>query len=120
MAVYDFGLRILKLRKERGLSQKDLAQKIGISNSSLGNYENDLGVPPLNVAEDLADAFNVSLDYLVSGDKAKTITVKGLTNDQVQLITELAQELVMPTSHGAKMSTKQQELLARIIENFVR
>lgn len=45
---------------------------------------------------------------------------KGLTNDQVQLITELAQELVMPTSHGAKMSTKQQELLARIIENFVR
>ena len=116
--MYDFGPRILKLRKERGLSQKDLAQKIGISNSSLGNYENDLGVPPLNVAEDLADAFNVSLDYLVSGDKAKTITVKGLT--QVQLITELAQELVMPTSHGAKMSTKQQELLARIIENFVR
>lgn len=59
--MYDFGPRILKLRKERGLSQKDLAQKIGISNSSLGNYENDLGVPPLNVAEDLADAFNVSL-----------------------------------------------------------
>lgn len=114
--MYDFGPRILKLRKERGLSQKDLAQKIGISNSSLGNYENDLGVPPLNVA----DAFNVSLDYLVSGDKAKTITVKGLTNDQIQLLTELAQELAVPTSHGTKISTKQQELLARIIENFVR
>lgn len=118
--MYDFGPRILKLRKERGLSQKDLAQKIGISNSSLGNYENDLGVPPLNVAEDLADAFNVSLDYLVSGEKAKTITVKGLTNDQIQLLTELAQELAVPTSHGTKISTKQQELLVRIIENFVR
>lgn len=75
--MYDFGPRILKLRKERGLSQKDLAQKIGISNSSLGNYENDLGVPPLNVAEDLADAFNVSLDYLVSGEKPKPLRLRG-------------------------------------------
>lgn len=118
--MFDFGQRISKLRKARGLSQKDLAQKVGISKSSLGNYENDMGIPSLLVAEDLASVLNVSLDYLVYGEKTRIITAKMLKDEQIQLLTELVQEISMPSGQGHKLSSKQQDLLARIIEQFLR
>lgn len=65
--MFDFSKRLLKLRKSRGLSQIELAHKIRISSSTLGNYENDMGIPSLSVAESLADVLNVSLDYLACG-----------------------------------------------------
>lgn len=76
--MFDFGQRLLRLRKEHGLSQKELAQRIQVSKSTLANYENDMGFPSLPVAEDMADAFNVSLDYLACGEKAKIITARNL------------------------------------------
>ena len=36
--MFDFSKRLLKLRKSRGLSQIELAQKVQISSSTLGNY----------------------------------------------------------------------------------
>ena len=118
--MFDFGQRLLRLRKERWLSQKECAQKVQVSKSTLANYENDMGVPSLPVAEAMADTFNVSLDYLASGEKAKTITAKNLNDDQIQLITELVQEIAKPSRNGRRLSTRQQDLMARLIEQFLR
>ncbi len=118
--MFDFSKRLLKLRKSRGLSQIELAQKVQISSSTLGNYENDMGIPSLSVAESLANVLNVSLDYLACGEKANVISVKNLKEDQITLVTELVQELARPATHSSKLSKQQQELLARIIEQFVR
>lgn len=118
--MFDFGQRLLRLRREQGLSQKELAQKVQISKSTLANYENDLGVPSLPVAEAMADTFNVSLDYLAGGEKTKTITAKNLKEDQIQLITELVQEIAKPSGSGRKLSARQQDLMARLIEQFLR
>lgn len=49
------------------MQQKELAEKIGISNAVLSNYVNNKNDPPLSVAVKLADALGVSLDYLVNG-----------------------------------------------------
>lgn len=117
--MFDFSKRLLKLRKSRGLSQIELAQKVQISSSTLGNYENDMGIPSLSVAESLADVLNVSLDYLACGEKANVISVKGLKEEQIELVTELIQELARPANHNPKSTRQQQELLARIIEQFV-
>ncbi|WP_346669820.1 helix-turn-helix domain-containing protein [uncultured Subdoligranulum sp.] len=118
--MFDFGQRLLRLRKEHGLSQKELAQRIQVSKSTLANYENDMGFPSLPVAEDMADAFNVSLDYLACGEKAKIITARNLKDDQIQLITELVQEMASPDANGFRLSARQQDLLARLIEQFLR
>lgn len=62
MAVGD---KILTLRKEKGWSQQQLAKKIGTSGPIIGRYERDEMVPSVEVALKLANAFNITLDYLV-------------------------------------------------------
>lgn len=56
---------ITDLRKDRGWSQADLASKTGISQVMVGKYERGDAVPSLEVAKKIADALEVSLDYLV-------------------------------------------------------
>ncbi len=56
---------ITDLRKEKGWSQSDLASKTGISQVMVGKYERGDAIPSIEVAKKIADAFEVSLDYLV-------------------------------------------------------
>ena len=64
--------KILNLRKERGWSQSKLAKKVGTSGPIIGRYERGEITPSVEVAKKLADAFNVTMDYLVdkTGDIA--------------------------------------------------
>ena len=59
-----FGEKVLKLRKERGWSQQDLAEKIGTHGAIIGKYERNEINPSFEVAKKISDAFAVSLDYL--------------------------------------------------------
>lgn len=56
---------IIQLRKDKGWSQSDLASKTGISQVMVGKYERGDATPSIEVAKKIADAFEVSLDYLV-------------------------------------------------------
>jgi transcriptional regulator with XRE-family HTH domain len=62
-----FGERIAHLRKESGLTQEQLAQKIGVSRQSIQKYESDRADPRLLLATCMADVLGVSLDYLAKG-----------------------------------------------------
>ena len=55
---------ITDLRRERSWSQTDFALKTGISQVMVGKYERGDAVPSIEVAKKIADAFQVSLDYL--------------------------------------------------------
>jgi transcriptional regulator with XRE-family HTH domain len=59
------GKIITDLRKEKGMSQTDLANKTGISQVMVGKYERGDASPSIEVAKKMADALEVSLDYLV-------------------------------------------------------
>lgn len=59
------GRRIRFLRDGAGMTQKDLAKKLNIANSTLSQYENDLRVPSDAVKARLADCFGVTVDYLL-------------------------------------------------------
>lgn len=54
-----------QLRKERAWSQGDLAEAISTDARQISRYENDRITPSLDVVVRLAEAFNVSVDYLV-------------------------------------------------------
>lgn len=67
------------LRKERDWSQSDLAAKSGVSREMIGKYERDEALPSIEAAKKIADAFDVSLDYLVGegiNSKFDKMTVK--------------------------------------------
>lgn len=56
---------ITDLRKQKGWSQIDLANESGVSREMIGKYERGIAIPSLEAAKKIADAFGVSLDYLV-------------------------------------------------------
>jgi transcriptional regulator with XRE-family HTH domain len=68
--------KILRLRKEKKWSQKKLASMIGTSGPVLGRYERGEITPSVEVAKKLAEAFGVTLDYLVDESGA----VAGVTD----------------------------------------
>jgi len=61
----DFPTRILELKKDRNLLQKDIANAINIAVRNYQRYEKGEAQPTLPVLLRLADYFDVSLDYLV-------------------------------------------------------
>ena len=60
-----FSERILKLKKEKNLLQKDIAENISVSLRSYQDYEYGKMEPKMSNLVALADYFDVSLDYLV-------------------------------------------------------
>lgn len=61
-----FGNRVLALRKQKGWSQPELGKVVGTSGAIVGRYERGEITPSIEVARKPADAFGVTLDYLVS------------------------------------------------------
>lgn len=59
------GERIAQLRKNRSMSQFQLAKTLNIATSTLGMYETNKRKPNMEMLEKLADFFGVSLDYLL-------------------------------------------------------
>lgn len=62
------GKMIVKLRKEKKISQEKLAELLGISRQTLSNYENDITSPDLEQATKLCQIFDISLDLLVGNN----------------------------------------------------
>ena len=63
---------LLALRKKKGLTQTDVASKIGIDPRTYQNYEYGGRIPTLMAAVALADLYNVSLDTLIGREWGKT------------------------------------------------
>ncbi len=55
----------MQLRKQKGWSQTDLANKSNVSREIIGKYERGDATPSIDFAKRIADALGVSLDYLV-------------------------------------------------------
>ncbi len=72
-----FGEKIVLLRKQLKWSQEGLAKKIGTSGPIVGRYERDEIKPSIEVAAKLADALEVTVDYLI-GNTEKTMLNKKL------------------------------------------
>lgn len=60
-----FASRLKELRKKHGLTQKEIAKLIGISQSSYSNWENGNTEPSLENVVRLAKLFGVTTDYLL-------------------------------------------------------
>ena len=63
------GRRIAKLRKERGLTQEQLAEKLNISTSNLGKLERGLQGLSTDLLVEIRCFFDVSTDYILLGEE---------------------------------------------------
>jgi transcriptional regulator with XRE-family HTH domain len=65
------GQRIKFFREEAGLTQHQLAELADVSREAIGNYENGRRVPPVDIAQRIATALEMSVDDLIYPDGTK-------------------------------------------------
>lgn len=63
----NYGSRIRILRKRRGLTQEQLAEKMNVSTPYIAKIENGKQTGPIELAVEFSEFFDVSLDYLLIG-----------------------------------------------------
>lgn len=64
-----FGEKLKEARKEAGLSQEQLAEKLSVSRSAVAKWESDKGLPDVNNLKAAAQLLNISIDYLLDEDE---------------------------------------------------
>lgn len=83
----NIGERIVALRKENNWSQSDLAKAVGVSRVIIGKYERDDASPSIDIAKRIADAFDVTLDYLVG--EGQNSTFDKITLERIEAIVKM-------------------------------
>lgn len=68
----EFGEFLAKLRKERGILQKELANYLNVTVATISNYEKGVHSPDIYTLVQIADFFDVSTDYLLQRTECKT------------------------------------------------
>ena len=59
------GMMIAELRKEKGMTQLELAEKMGVTDKAVSKWERDLSCPDINSLPNLAEILGVSVDELM-------------------------------------------------------
>lgn len=72
----NLGTNVKRLRKERGWSQTELAEKVGVHLNHINRIETGKYMPVLDTVVKLADLFEVSIDYLVNDASGKTEVIR--------------------------------------------
>ena len=68
------GKNIKKFRLERGLTQRGLANKVGLAEITIRQYENESRTPTLKTLNIIADKLNILLSELISDDSLDSFT----------------------------------------------
>ena len=85
------GIFITELRKEKGLTQAQLAQKLNVTDKAVSKWERGVGFPDIKLLEPLADVLDISLLELMNSERLPKTTVSAPdTTDAFQNVIDLA------------------------------
>ncbi len=84
-----FGERLILVRKRKKMSQADIGKKIGINGDAVGRYERNEVRPTIEMALKLAQALEVSLDFLTGNSDTE---IDKATLNRIQEINKLTNE----------------------------
>ena len=94
------GNRIYKYRREKGLTQEELAEKLGVSSQAVSKWENDVSCPDISLLPQLCSLFGITTDELLTG---KNDTVKMLAEDQRKSLDELTLRVKIDDADGDRV-----------------
>lgn len=85
--------RIKALREQKGLTQTELSKRLGITRSGVNAWEMGISVPSTQYLVELAGIFRVSADYLLGIEATSTVSVSGLSEDDIRVVCALIEHL---------------------------
>lgn len=89
-----FGIKLRKLRKEREMTQQQLADKLDVTKATVSAYETDEKYPSIEVLIKIAKTFEVSTDYLLGLSETNNFQNSQITDEQNILIQEIERQFV--------------------------
>ncbi|WP_368664498.1 helix-turn-helix domain-containing protein [Streptococcus gallolyticus] len=105
--------RLKELRKETGLTQKEIANQIHVGQNSYSNWENGNRKPTAEITSKLAEFFNVSIDYLLG----KTDIKERNENNSIE---STANVLFRTTVKDLNLTPEQEEQLKKDLNEFIK
>lgn len=94
------GTRIAQKRKNYGMTQEELANKLGVSSQAVSKWENDVSCPDITLLPNLAQVLDCTVDELLTG---KTDEVMLLPTSQRKPLEELTLRIKVLSSAGDKV-----------------
>ena len=113
----DFKERLKELRKRKGLSQVALAERLGMSKSTIGMYETGDIKPSIEALNALADFFNVNISYLMGEEPGSTYYLDPEVAEMAQELYERPEMRVLFDA-SRKASKEDIEQVAAILEKL--
>lgn len=104
----DLATRLLEVRKQKGLSQQQVAEIAGVHFTNVGKYERSEAVPSADVFNRISKALEVSPDYLLNG----TIQDKAKNNIQDN-------ELLLQFEKVEKLNDQKKSLVKEFLDAFI-
>ena len=89
----EIGQRIRYLRKETGLSQEELADKLNINTDHLGRLETGKRGMSIDLLAEISKYFAVSTDYILFGEKQNTYEIKEIISFVILQLKEIERKL---------------------------
>ena len=71
--IVSFSTKLYELRAAKGISQKELADALGVAQSSINYWEKGQRDPSITIAQKVADFFNITIDEMIGWDPQKTV-----------------------------------------------
>lgn len=112
-----FAERLRLLRKQKDLSQQQLADKLGVSNSTISMYERGEREPDFEMLELIGDFFNVDTNYLLGKEAGSTYYLDPEVAEMAQELFERP-ELRVLFDASRKASKEDIEQVAAILEKL--
>lgn len=97
------GKRISDLRRQKGLKQDDLAEKLNVSPQAVSKWENDQTCPDITLLPELAKILGVSVDELLSGKKEEIPTVRMIAESERKDVKDMMVRIVVDSCDGDKV-----------------
>ena len=96
-----FGQRFSRLRKQRGFTQEELGEKLGLSGQAVSKWENDASMPDVSLLVELSELLGVSLDELLGKEQPLTRVVP---QEERKDINDLVLRIRVDSADGDKIT----------------
>ena len=87
------GKFILKKRKEKNLTQEQLAEKLGVSNKTISKWETGKCMPDYSVIKNLCEELEITIAELMDGEETEEKSVRTYDEEQIMDLLRRTQEL---------------------------
>lgn len=101
MAKTTLGEKIGSLRREKGYTQEELAEKLSVSPQAVSKWENDISCPDIMLLPEIAKLFNVTVDALLGCEPEKPVQL--VPQGQRRKLEDLMLRIIVDSNNGDKV-----------------